>query len=40
MEVTLDGMETEVREEQPEKAAYSMEVTPSGMEIEARDEQP
>ena len=39
MSATLEGMETEAREEQPGKAKDLMEVTPSGMETEAREEQ-
>ena len=39
MEVTLEGMETEARERQREKAYFPMEVTPSGMKTEAKEEQ-
>ena len=40
MEVTLLGMVTEVRPEQPEKVELSMDVTLLGMVIEVRLEQP
>ncbi len=40
MEVTEEGMETEVRPEQPAKALFPMEVTEEGMETEIRPEQP
>ncbi len=39
MEVTEEGMETEVRPEQPFKASFPMEVTEEGMETEVRPEQ-
>ena len=37
MEVTLEGMVTEVRDVQPENASLPMEVTLEGMTMEARD---
>ena len=40
MEVTLLGMVTEVKPEQPEKAEIPMEVTLLGMVMEVRPEQP
>jgi len=39
MLVTLDGMVTEVRDEQPSKALLPMLVTLDGMVMEVRDEQ-
>ena len=40
MDVTLPGMVTAEREEQPEKPPLPMEVTLPGMVTEAREEQP
>ena len=40
MSATLEGMETEAREEQSQKAQDPMEVTLEGMETEVREEQP
>jgi len=39
MKVTVVGMETEVKEVQEEKAAFSMADTDVGMETEVREEQ-
>jgi len=39
MEVTEEGMDMDVREEQPSKARYPIEVTEFGMTTEDREEQ-
>ncbi len=40
MEVTVEGMDMDVREEQPWKAYLVMYLTPSEMVAETREEQP
>ena len=40
MDVTDEGILTDVREEQPEKASSPMDFTDDGISIDMRDEQP